>query len=760
MRTEQRIQITYAETCRGRASFSLVTVCLPLAPLAVALAFVQSGSATVFGTIRGVVHDPQHHPLAGVQVILQGGDSDYKLTRNTTSDGEFQFDAVPLGQYTVTVVAPGFASQSHVLLLASGTAPVLHYQLAIATAQENVTVTASPADLEPGAPRRNVFIDQQQISRYAGVDSSNSFKIITEFVPGAYMVHDQLHVRGGHQVTWAIDGVPVPNTNIASNVGLQFNPKDVSYLQAESGSYSAEYGDRTYGVFDVAPKNGFERNRQAELIAGYGNYNATNDWLSFGDHTAKFAYYASLGGNHTDWGLEPPVSANLHNQAAGGGGFTSLIYNPNAKDQLRFDGGLRLDYYQVPNDPAMQAAGIDDREREQDIFATGIWAHTYSPGLTLTVSPFYHFNRAAYEGGPNDVPIATDNRASNYEGGQLSFSAVTNRHNARAGLYAFAQQDNTFFSAIANDGSGQGFSQRVYPGGNLEAVFLEDQLKATSWLTFTGGLRLTHFDGQLNENAADPRLGASVRLPKLKWVLRAAYSYYYQPPPLDTISGPLLQYAASQGAVFLPLHGERDIQQEYGVTIPVRNWVASFTYFHTGVRNFFDHDAIGNSNIFLPLTIQAARIKGLETTVQSPLILRRYHAHLAYSNQQAEGFGNVTGGLLNFVPPVTGGFYLDHDQRNTLAAGIDGDLAWRSFAALTFNYGSGFLNGDGPDHLPSYHTFDLSLGKTFRERLTVRLIGTNITNQRYQLDTSNTFGGSHYADPRMLSLQVRYQFHY
>ena len=76
------------------------------------------------------------------------------------------------------------------------------------------------------------------------------------------MVHDQLHVRGGHQVTWAIDGVPVPNTNIASNVGPQFNPKDVSYLQAETGSYAAEYGDRTYGVFNVAPNNGFERNRE------------------------------------------------------------------------------------------------------------------------------------------------------------------------------------------------------------------------------------------------------------------------------------------------------------------------------------------------------------------------------------------------------------------------------------------------------------------------------------------------------------------
>ena len=111
--------------------------------------------------------------------------------------------------------------------------------------------------------------------------------------------------------------MPIPNTNIASNVGPQFNPKDVSYLQAETGSYAAEYGDRTYGVFNVAPNTGFERNRQAELIASYGNYNQTDDWLSFGDHTSKFAYYVSASGNSTNWGLEPPTSVNLHNQAAG-----------------------------------------------------------------------------------------------------------------------------------------------------------------------------------------------------------------------------------------------------------------------------------------------------------------------------------------------------------------------------------------------------------------------------------------------------------
>ena len=46
--------------------------------------------------------------------------------------------------------------------------------------------------------------------------------MITDYTPGAYVVHDQLHIRGGHQVSWLLDGVPVPNTNIASNVGPQF----------------------------------------------------------------------------------------------------------------------------------------------------------------------------------------------------------------------------------------------------------------------------------------------------------------------------------------------------------------------------------------------------------------------------------------------------------------------------------------------------------------------------------------------------------
>ncbi|MEO8725435.1 MAG: TonB-dependent receptor, partial [Acidobacteriaceae bacterium] len=714
--------------------------------------------AAVFGTVRGVVHDPQHRPVAHAQATLRSTSSDYKMAVVSNNDGGFEFRSVPLGTYQVRVDAPGFAPQTQLLEVTSGSAPVLHYQLSIAAASTSVDVSATAQDVGTESAARTTLISREQIARYAGVDSSNSFRIITDFVPGAYMVHDQLHVRGGHQVTWAIDGVPLPNTNIASNVGPQFNPKDVDYLEAESGSYSADYGDRTYGVFNVAPRTGFERDKQAELVASYGNFHATDDQLSFGDHSEKFAYYASLSGNRSDYGLEPPTEVNLHNQAAGGGGFTSLIYNFSANDQLRFNGGFRADYYQVPNDQEMQDAGVRDREREQDGFATFTWVHNFSPQVTLTTSPFYHFNRAAYEGGALDVPSAIDNRGSHYEGGQLSLSAIQGRGNFRVGTYSFAQQDNTFFSVVANDGSGSGFRQRVAPRGALESAFLEEQFKLTTWLTLNGGVRLTHFSGLLSENAADPRVGAAVRIPKLNWVLRGSYSRFYQAPPLDTVSGPLLEFTAAQGAEFLPLRGERDEQHELGLTVPLRNWTADFAYFRTGAHNFFDHDVIGNSNIFLPLTISSARIRGYEATLRSPLMRKRYHAHLAFSNQQAQGFGGITGGLLSGAAANASGFYLDHDQRNTLAAGVDGSLPWRAFAAFDLTYGSGFLHEDGPQHLPEHTTYDLSIGKSFGENWSVRFTGTNLADKRYQLDTSNTFGGSHFADPRMLAVQVRYRW--
>jgi len=88
------------------------------------------------------------------------------------------------------------------------------------------------------------------------------------------------------------------------------------------------------------------------------------------------------------------------------------------------------------------------------------------------------------------------------------------------------------------------------------------------------------------------------------------------------------------------------------------------------------------------------------------------------------------------------------------------NLPWRSWASWNVAYGSGFLDGDGPDHLPSHTTFDLAIGKSFGERFSARFSALNLFNEQFLLDNSNTFGGTHYANPRMLALQLRYRFHF
>src|SRR6202045_1600218 len=378
--------------------------------------------ATVFGTVRGIVHDPQHRPVADATVTLKAKASDYMQTMQTDAEGGFHFDAVAGGEYVVTVAQAGFVTQEQSVTVLSGTAPILHFELRLPTQEQSVTVSADsgPAQTESVTPTS--LVDREEIQQTPGATRSNSLAMITDYVPGAYFTHDQLHVRGGHQVSWLIDGVAIPNTNIASNLGPQVDPKDIDTLEAQRGSYAADYGDRTYGIFNVSPRTGFERNNEAELILSAGNFYQTDDQLNFGGHTNRFAYYASVDGNRTNLGLQTPTSAVSHDAANGFGGFTSLIYNLDSTNQLRLVAQVRRDFFQVPfdpNDPNTQGTFLHDVNRETDSFVRFSWVRTFTPGLMLTVSPFYHFNRADYESSPADLPSsATEKRSSKYEGGQ------------------------------------------------------------------------------------------------------------------------------------------------------------------------------------------------------------------------------------------------------------------------------------------------------------------------------------------------------
>jgi len=756
-------------------------ICKKLAAFTGLLLTSVAAYASIFGSVRGIVHDPQHRPVENAMVMLRSKTSDWEMSSNTDAVGQFNFARVPLGEYTVTVVAPSFNQAVQSLVVNSGSQPVLHFSLAVATTKESINVSGSPEAAPTDSATPITLVSRLDVEHTPGAARTNSLAMITDYVPGAYITHDQLHVRGGHQTSWLIDGVPVPNTNIASNLGPQFDPKDIDYLEVNRGSYGAEFGDRTYGVFNVVPRTGFERNRQAELVLSAGNFYQTNDALSFGSHTERFAYYASVNANRSNLGIQTPIPQVVHDAENGYGGFGSLIFNVDPSNQLRLVTSLRKDYYQIPYDPnpndienapipangfvaQYPSLNLRDGDHESDAMLNFSWVHTFNAKLLLTVSPFYHHNRANYDGGLTDPLVTTEHRGSTYAGGQANLGANTRKNNLQAGIYSFYQQDDELFGAIFNHGGGSPFSDAEHPSGSLEAFFVDDKFKPVPWLTLTAGMRPTHFSGGVSESAISPRFGVALNIPRLNWTFRAFYGHYYQAPPLVTASGPLLQFANANNLGFIALHGERDEEHQFGVTIPFRGWVVDVDNFRTNVVNFFDHNNIGESNLFFPITIAQAVIRGWELTLRSPRVAHRAQIHVAYSNQIAEGGGAITGGLTDFSLPA-GLSPLDHDQRNTLNVGGDIILPWRAHASTNVYYGSGFSNAFPGQpypgaYLPQHTTFDLSLGKDFGERISVSLNGINVANRRVELDNSVTFGGFHWNNPREVFVELRYRFHY
>ena len=231
---------------------------------------VSNLRAAVLGDVRGLVRDPQQQAIKGAQVTLQSRTSQLVLSVATDDRGEFIFRSVPVGEYVLRIEASGFVRVEQPVTVLTDNAPILEFALHIAPVTQGVDIVEAPELIGSDSPTPTTLIGREKIARTPGGDRSNSLAMITNYVPGAYIAHDLLHIRGGHQVSWLIDGVPVPNTNIASNVGPQVDPKDIDYLEVQRGSYSAAYGDRTYAVFNVVPRSGFERNQEAELVTPTG----------------------------------------------------------------------------------------------------------------------------------------------------------------------------------------------------------------------------------------------------------------------------------------------------------------------------------------------------------------------------------------------------------------------------------------------------------------------------------------------------------
>jgi hypothetical protein len=744
-------------------------------------------NATVFSTVHGVAHDPEHRPVGGAEVTLKAADSDFVLRATTSADGVFELPLVPIGVYRLSITAPGFAAATQSLSVTSGTNPVLHIPLAIAVTTQSVVVESSAAPVDSATT--TTLVTRAMIDQTPGGGRTLGMQMITNYVPGSYVTHDQLHVRGGHQVSWLIDGVSIPNTKIASNVGPQFDPKDINSLETQRGSYGADVGDRTYAVFDVLPRNGFERNRGAELRLSGGNFYSAESQLSFGDHTDKTAWYASVSGARSNYGLQTPIPTVYHDATNSQSAFVSLIRNQTQRDQLRIDGQYRQDYFQVPYNPSTtdyqttsgyySSYGLRDGQKERDAFLIANWVHTLSSKAEYSIAPFYHMNQADYDSRSDDFPVATTwHQSSNYGGAQADARMEAWRNSFSGGIYSFFQHENDLFGTQVNDGSGPSqLNTLAIANAGLVEFYISDHVRLGSYITLQAGERFSIYRAGINESAFSPRVGATVRIPRLNWVLRGYYGRTFQPAPVQTVSSSVLNYADSLDSglnTFIPLHSERDEEHQFGIEIPYRGWMLNVDTFKNRVNNFLDHANLGESNMYFPIAIDGALVRAWEMTLRSPELGRLGQFHLAYSNQIAEQRGDIVGGFTCSIPDDPAckeGFDyrpVDHDQRHTLNTGFTTNLPLRTWFATNVYYGSGFTNGlagsgEGPydaPYLPAHTTFDVSAGHAIGESWRISASMINVTNHRVLTDNSVTVGGFHWNDPRMIAAELRYRFHF
>jgi YbbR domain-containing protein len=131
------------------------------------------------GSVRGIVHDPQHRPLPGAQVVLHGRNATVTKTVQSDGNGEFQINDVPEGAYTVDVSARGFRLLEQQAVVTADKAPVLHFRLELAPVSSSVEVSGAISKLNPQTSTVQTLVSPEDIAQTAGADQTNSLAMIS-----------------------------------------------------------------------------------------------------------------------------------------------------------------------------------------------------------------------------------------------------------------------------------------------------------------------------------------------------------------------------------------------------------------------------------------------------------------------------------------------------------------------------------------------------------------------------------------------------
>lgn len=217
---------------------------LLLAPIALA---AQSPG----GSVSGMVTDASSgRPVEGAVVLVMHT----VLSGRTDAQGHFLLPTVPIGRYTVRVLAIGFAEDSATgVMIAAGTGAVVAVSLQpapVGLADIVVTATRAPESSEQSGASVAVLTGQELRRRNATtLDEAIAFE------PGVTFNGGQMDIRGstglargvGSRVLLLLDGHPILSGD-GGEIDFESLPLlDVDRVEVVKGAFSAVYGSNALG---------------------------------------------------------------------------------------------------------------------------------------------------------------------------------------------------------------------------------------------------------------------------------------------------------------------------------------------------------------------------------------------------------------------------------------------------------------------------------------------------------------------------------
>jgi len=247
---------------------------LPMILLSLCLPALQGMAQTVTGTIRGTITDPNGAIVRGAAVTATNTASAVATVTRTNDTGEYSIRFLPIGQYKISVFAPGFEAATYgpFALEIDQTAKV-DVPLRVGAASATIDVSGK---MEPILDTENATLGETFTENTINSVPLNGrdFSQLTVYTPGAVApgfssfggsdsternidAGNQVSVDGNRQQSnnYLLDGQEI-NENINNTIAYSPSPDALAEIRVIESNANAEFGNVNGGTVLANMKSG------------------------------------------------------------------------------------------------------------------------------------------------------------------------------------------------------------------------------------------------------------------------------------------------------------------------------------------------------------------------------------------------------------------------------------------------------------------------------------------------------------------------